>query len=177
MSFTLLLLCCTGVSKISFSYQRELSHGKKPSIYISIDSTAYRSISSELINRNGVRIGYIVLFDDQSFKGPIYFDQAKYNIYDFYKKSESVYERKDNWGRYLINGNNIGIEIGLCEYTPWCRFRLKTTAVKIINDSTLYVDPAVLDNAILFGKNASLFHRIDSVDLSFIKPSNAWLNR
>jgi hypothetical protein len=180
---------------VKFSIPRKSDDKSVLSVYISLDSNAYKDIfnrniytgldtnalakANPQINPEGVRATYIVFFEDGSYKDRISFDQTLYRLSTFYNEEmdESLYKPKKRWGRYRVGQNEIAFEVGLCEYTPGCRFRLKSGYFDIINDSTLKVNPVKNDNARLFGKQVKTFHKIDSIDLSFIDPSKAWHNR
>jgi hypothetical protein len=185
ISVSLLSVGCgllpTQTFMVKFSIPRKSNNQLIRLVYISLDSNAYKNIPAPIegINPNGVRATYILFFEDGTFKAPISFDQTLYKLSTFYnhKKGESLYAPKEDWGRFEIGQDRIDFEVGMCEYIPGCRFKLKSGAFDIINDSTLRVDPVKKDNAYIFGKEAIKFHKIDSLDLSFINPAYAWHNK
>jgi hypothetical protein len=165
--------------KVKFSIPRKSNDQSISYVYVSLDSSAYRDISAVGINSNGIRATYVLFFQDGSYKGPISFDQTLYKLSTFYneEKEKELYGPKANWGRYSVNKTSILFEVGVCEYTPSCRFRLKTGTFDIINDSTLKFDPQKQENTYFYRKSVITFHKIDSIDLSFIDPSKAWPNK
>jgi len=180
LMLTQVLLSCFGpqTHKVRFSMPYDPNLSGVSSVYISLDSGAYKGISSDYINPNGIRSSYIIFFKDGSFKAPISFDKTLYRLSNFYnkQKAELLYVPKKEWGRYKIDQNKIAFEVGMCEYTPSCKFRLKSGTFEIINDSTLKVDPTLKDNTYIFGKSTMTFNKIDSLDLSFINSAYAWHN-
>jgi len=165
---------------VKFSISRKSNDQSIRSVYISLDSNAYKDIPAPTngINPNGIRATYILFFEDGTFKAPISFDQTLYKLANFYnsKKGESLYAPTEDWGRYKIGQDRIEFEVGMCEYIPNCKFRLKNGVFKILNDSTLQVDPPQGDNFFIFGKSEMVFHKVDTLDLSFINPAYAWHN-
>jgi hypothetical protein len=178
VSQLLLSGCGPHTSKIEFSIPRDFNNGIS-TIYVSLDSGAYKKIQSTQINPNGVRASYIIFFSDGSFKAPVNFDQTLYSIYDFYRKNndEALYGPRGDWGRYTKSADNIRVEVALCDHVPDCVLKLKAGTFDIVNDTTLKVDPAKQDNRFLFGESAEVFYKVDSLNLDFIRPSNAWHNK
>ncbi len=164
-------------------------------IYISIDegysfldSNERAHIPAKLIN--GSRLCVTVFFQDHTLLAPICFNSGEYTISDIIdpENLEYTYSTKSDWGRYKIIGDTIYTEVVKPWYNPSVHYEMRYDNLLFINDSTIEALPSVhrrdygswakvaKSNGYL-NSLKSRFHKIDSIDLNYLDPSEAWINK
>jgi hypothetical protein len=131
---------------------------------------------------------YLVFFSDATFLGPVT-GQSSIPVDELFHKSntEYLYGANNKWGRWKLKGDTIEVEIMEAWFNPAIHYRYQSGALQVLNDTLkslegLYnvghprrEEKRILSQGFLNSKRKH-FCRNDSIDLSYINPSKAWIN-
>jgi hypothetical protein len=132
---------------------------------------------------------YLVFFSDATFLGPV-IGQSNIPLDDLFHRSNTdfLYSAKHNWGRWNQKGAIIEVEIMEAWFNPAIHYRYQSGTLQVLNDTLKSLEglynlghPRREEELIkaegFLNSKRTLFYRNDTLDLSFIDPSKAWINK
>ncbi len=132
---------------------------------------------------------YLVFFSDATFLGPVC-GHSNIPVFELFHKSNTdwLYGFNSNWGRWKQKGDTIEVEIMEAWFNPAIHYRYQSETLQLLNDTLRSLEglynvghPKREEKLIkaegFLNSKRKLFYQNDTLDLSFIDPSEAWINK